>query len=267
MGALAIVFNAVAIRRSIFVLPKEREKWAPVWWHALLAFAFFIIVGYLIAIVFTKMLHHQFGPFRSINYASTINLLRVVVLIVFLFCLFSGERKMAFKRLWRKHYNVSLWKDARYGILILIAAYPTVAFIEMGIEWILVHSFDFVIPSQDAVLYLRESLKHPYSFTVALFSILIFAPFFEELMFRGFLQTLLRKYIGPKASILITSLAFAFFHFTPRQSMNNIAIITALFALSLYLCIAYEKRRSLMTTISAHAAFNLFSTIAIIYSV
>jgi membrane protease YdiL (CAAX protease family) len=80
------------------------------------------------------------------------------------------------------------------------------------------------------------------------FAVLI-VPVFEELLFRGFLQTSLRSVSGrPWTAIVMTSLFFAILH--PATH------IAALFMLSCGLGYAYERSGSLTRPILMHVLFN-----------
>lgn len=89
---------------------------------------------------------------------------------------------------------------------------------------------------------------------IAVFAVLI-VPVFEELLFRGFLQTSLRSVSGkPWVAIVLTSLFFSVLH-PPTH-------IPALFMLSCGLGYAYERSGSLFRPILMHVFFNGFSVAA-----
>ncbi len=80
------------------------------------------------------------------------------------------------------------------------------------------------------------------------FTVLI-VPVFEEVMFRGLLQSGIRSHLDrPIVAILITSAVFAALH----PSMHW----PALFVLSCCMGYAYEKSGSLIRSIIIHALFN-----------
>ena len=87
------------------------------------------------------------------------------------------------------------------------------------------------------------------------------APCIEETLFRGFLQSYIRQYLGPKLSIVISSFCFALFHYSSEQGLANISIIGSLFSLAFFLGFIYEKRGSLLAPIILHSAFNTISAI------
>lgn len=84
--------------------------------------------------------------------------------------------------------------------------------------------------------------------TVVAFAVFV-VPLFEELLFRGFIQTMLRSLSGgPWTAIVFTSLFFAILH-PPTH-------IAALFMLSCGLGYAYERSGSLIRPILMHILFN-----------
>ena len=81
-------------------------------------------------------------------------------------------------------------------------------------------------------------------------------PIFEEMLFRGILQSMIRRYLGsPWAAILISSVIFALMH---PYWMH----LPALFMLSLGMGYAYERSGSLVRPIFVHAIFNSASITA-----
>ncbi|MDZ8109573.1 MAG: type II CAAX endopeptidase family protein [Nostoc sp. DedQUE12a] len=89
--------------------------------------------------------------------------------------------------------------------------------------------------------------------TVALgmffFTAAIAAPFFEELLFRGFLLPSLTRYLPVWASIIISSLLFAIAHL----SLSEILPLTAL---GIVLGVVYTRSRNLLAPILLHSLWN-----------
>lgn len=79
--------------------------------------------------------------------------------------------------------------------------------------------------------------------------LVIIAPFFEELLFRGYLFGAMRHKIGFVASALLTSFTFALMH-----SQLNVGI--DVFILSLFLCYLREKFESIWPGVLVHAFKN-----------
>lgn len=117
---------------------------------------------------------------------------------------------------------------------------------------------------QDAVAFLIRAAKDNNAIYPAIFAIVIAAPCIEEFLFRGVIQSFLRKKYGSKLAIIIASIVFSLFHFSTGQGFQNIFILPSLFILSLYLGFIYEKTHSLIASITLHVTFNLVNTIVII---
>jgi membrane protease YdiL (CAAX protease family) len=70
--------------------------------------------------------------------------------------------------------------------------------------------------------------------------------------------------LGTKAAILLTSLAFALFHYSGSQEIGNVSLIASLFTFALFLGFIYEKQSSLFASIGLHMTFNLASALRIL---
>lgn len=85
------------------------------------------------------------------------------------------------------------------------------------------------------------------------------APFFEEVCYRGLLQTsLLKRGLSQWLSLIITAALFAATHFEPVR-------FAMLFALGLVLGLARAHRNNIGTSIVAHIVNNLSGGIAILF--
>jgi membrane protease YdiL (CAAX protease family) len=83
------------------------------------------------------------------------------------------------------------------------------------------------------------------------------APLCEEILFRGFLFRGLRTRWGWWPAALVSSLLFALAHGSPYRLLN-------VFVDGLILSAIYESRKSLLTTITAHATLNTIIFITIL---
>ena len=79
--------------------------------------------------------------------------------------------------------------------------------------------------------------------------VVIFAPLTEEVIFRGYIYPIAKRYSTKFLATVMTSLFFALVH-------NNITAVLPLFILAILLTIAYEKTGSIWAPISIHALFN-----------
>ena len=89
--------------------------------------------------------------------------------------------------------------------------------------------------------------------------VVLAAPLGEEIFFRGFLYQALRRKFRVWPAALISAALFAAVHISP-------ILIFALFPIGIGLALIYERRRSLLSSIAAHALFNLVGMIVIALS-
>lgn len=85
--------------------------------------------------------------------------------------------------------------------------------------------------------------------TFTFISVVILAPIFEELIFRGMILNALTKY-NKMFAIIVTSLLFGLLHLNITQAIPA-------FFMSLVLCYMYVQTDSILVTILAHAGNNL----------
>jgi len=148
-------------------------------------------------------------------------------------------------------------KDLLEALAAWVISFPVVLFIGSTLEILLYfHYGTFELPDQVAVLFFKMTLGKPLYLAMALISIVVFSPLVEETLFRGFLQSWLRRHRSPTASIAITSACFTAFHFSTTQGASNIPILAALFVLGCFLGLLYERRQSLFAPLLLHILFN-----------
>jgi len=85
---------------------------------------------------------------------------------------------------------------------------------------------------------------------LVILSVVLLAPLAEEMFFRGLLQSMLRRYVGPWGAILATSAIFAGVHVGLAHTMP------ALFLLALALGYNYERCGRIYPSILIHTIFN-----------
>ena len=147
-----------------------------------------------------------------------------------------------------------------------VLAVPITVIVEQLADIVVYALFGLENYEQEAVRYLKAALNSPSRLTAALLLILGAAPLIEEFLFRGLLQTWVKKYLGVKAAILIASLAFALFHISPAHGVGNISLVPSLFTFSCFLGFIYERQQSLYASITLHMVFNCVTTLRILFS-
>ena len=153
----------------------------------------------------------------------------------------------------------TLGRDAAFALVYLLAVYPLI----LTALWVVLtmgHFLfkDFNIEVHESLTFLSENTNPALTALLVLFSVLI-VPIFEEMLFRGFLQTALRSLTrSPWAAIGLTSVLFSILH-PPTH-------ILALFFLSCGLGYAYERSGSLFRCILMHIFFNGVSVAATLWA-
>lgn len=147
-------------------------------------------------------------------------------------------------------------KDFGVGLLTYLLAMPLAAFAGNLLSWLL----QFVMPSpkeeQAAVEIIRAAHGDtPLFVSMGLFVVIV-VPFMEELLFRGFLQTYLRRYLKPIPALLLVGLLFTLFHFTLSQGWRNLEILLTLFVLGSFMGFLMERQQSLLAPYGLHVAVN-----------
>lgn len=169
------------------------------------------------------------------------------------------------KLIWGDHLR--WYRDFFMGIISWFVSYPLVLVLGQVIS-IAVLIFSKETPSdQTAVLQLKRILNDSLLSKVTILAIITLVPIIEECLFRGLLQSWLKYRIKSyPLAILITSLIFSLFHYSPSQGITNIELLFSLFLLSCFLGYIYERQHSLWAPIGLHAFFNAMSVLMITQS-
>jgi membrane protease YdiL (CAAX protease family) len=230
--------------------------------HVLISFAIYFSIIYFVAPLLISTIRPLFAQNRlSIAVAAWLHfLLSGMTLAGLLLYLCSLNRPLR-ALVWRDISLVPNYqKDFAFAFYAWCLSLPLVFFLSQLLETLVYLVFNVAkIPEQLAVNFIKMTFHDPLYFFLAIVTIVFFAPLIEEILFRGFLQSFIRKHLGPKQAILITALCFSFFHFSPEQGLGNIPILGSLFALALFLGFVYEKQSSLFASISRHFLFNAIS--------
>ncbi|HEX2972453.1 MAG TPA: type II CAAX endopeptidase family protein [Tepidisphaeraceae bacterium] len=137
------------------------------------------------------------------------------------------------------------------GILGIVIVLPLLAWVTIFtmLVWRLVN---LTHPEKHELLVILDKTHDPRLAILLVITAVIIAPIYEELFFRGHLQTIIRYYVGrPWPAILLTAGAFSIVH--PPWTWPPI------FFLALCLGYAYERTNNLWVAIIIHALFNATS--------
>lgn len=230
--------------------------------HVIVAFALYFAISFLVGPLYIELLKPLFrSPYSEIGYASWLNFLLsfsiLAAMLIWWRCLPRNVRL----GIWRSDNAKQPYRqDVKFSLYSWCIAFPVVLFVNQLLETLLyVITHIKQIPDQLAVRFVKMTAAYPAYFLLAIFSIAVIAPLVEEFLFRGLLQSFIRKHLGSRQAILITAICFSFFHFSPEQGLGNLSIVTSLFPLALILGFIYERQRSLLASIGLHALFNAMS--------
>jgi uncharacterized protein len=262
LGALSLLVLWIGKRKGFFVLPDAVKEWkTPIHFlQLLIAFAIylsitFIASTFLILYFRPQVIGHYVAYSTWFNFS--VSSIILISLLLYLKLLPSSIRRGIWDRD-RKGDKVE--EDLKTAGLAWVLAFPFVIFLSDLLETVVEKVFHVKgLPDQLAVYFLKSTFHDPLYFLLACSTITILAPCVEETLFRGFLQSYLRRYLGSYGAILLTAFCFSLFHFSLSQGLANIPILGSLFFLAFFLGFVYEKRGSLLASISLHSIFNSVS--------
>ena len=178
-----------------------------------------------------------------------------------------GQHKAIWKQIWkRSNSKQSIAQDIRVGILAWLISFPLVIAVGQLCDFILYAFFHLENYEQVAVRYLKKSIHSSSQLIPALLMIVCAAPLIEELLFRGCLQSYLKRYMKNGVSIILSSICFSVFHFSFSQGIGNVSLLVSLFIFALFLGFVYERQGSLFASISLHMTLNIVSVARILLS-
>ncbi len=171
-----------------------------------------------------------------------------------------------FLPLWKRTYGYSFWKSFKTGCTALILVLPIVFIVEGLIILFFEHLLGIPRIDQDAILFLLSYANSPFQLALVASLIAFVIPILEELLFRGLLQNVLRRFLSAKFALPLTAIIFTLFHFSDSQGASNGIILPALMILALTLSWIYEKSGNLFTSITLHSLFNIINIFTLLMS-
>jgi uncharacterized protein len=274
-GSLSFFTHWAAWKNGFFFLKGDKEsslpshsqikEEGPTLKQLIIAYAIYLGVSLFLAPLLARSFIKERTPSLALVGYVQLLTLGLNLLLLSLFC-FSQDRSQM-KKIWKDTSRLgskSVAYDFYIGFITWLISFPLIIFIGQVADLLLYLIFKVENYEQVAVRYLKMTLGIPFMLGVALFAILIAAPFIEEFLFRGFLQNWFKRYLGVRAAIVLASFAFAVFHLAFSQGFGNISLGLSLFALGCYLGFIYERQGSLFASISLHMTFNVVSTLRIL---
>jgi membrane protease YdiL (CAAX protease family) len=96
-------------------------------------------------------------------------------------------------------------------------------------------------------------------------TVIVIAPFSEELLFRGMLFRSLRARMAFPVAAGISAVAFGAVHWVPgAQWQNATLLVSVMCSVGFGLAYLYERRGTIVAPMAAHATFNVIGFVAIV---
>ncbi len=261
-GLLAFLILFIGWRKGAFTFHPPEWNVPLTLSHVIVAFAIYFLVSSILTRIAIFFWQKEI-LLNFMSYSSWLNF-GVSSIIFFLLALYLGclPKNIRSSILRRSGTQEPLIEDVWAALYAWIMAFPLVLFLSQLLEMLLIKLFRLPqLPEQIAVKFLKTTFVDPLYFFLAVLSIIVLAPLIEETLFRGFLQSYIRKHLGSAQAIVITSACFSLFHYDSSQGLGNISIILSLFVLALFLGFLYEKRGSLLAPMILHGTFNAVSVV------
>ncbi len=264
IGAIGIIVSWIAHRCGFFRF-KEKSQNVLISTASLIEmFGIYLVIsilGPLLIIHVVTPIGKSLGIAQSdwLLYLMTSMQLASEILIVLFIALYAFAHKRIDLRGVFKTSKSSIWSDIGFGMLAWVVSFPVVAAVDGIMESFNIFVFGNSGPSQLAIEFIMRLVRSPNYLMIGVFITIIAAPLIEEFIFRGCLQTYMRKRFSRMQAILISSLSFAFVHLAPAQGIGNIPLFVSIFTFGMYLGFVYERQGSLFASFALHATFNALS--------
>ncbi len=144
----------------------------------------------------------------------------------------------------------NLLKDAKAAALSYLGVLPLVVLSLLAVDFFgkKLGGDAFNLQTNEGITVIQNT-PHPAFKAIIFFVIVIIVPFFEEILFRGYVQSMIRSYTGKTfVSILLSAILFSVLHPSTH--------LPALFVLSCCLGYIYEFSGSLYRPVFLHMIFN-----------
>ncbi len=161
----------------------------------------------------------------------------------------------------------NIFRNILIGIILIVP----VLFLEYVAEEAIIKIAEIIAPSQAEHLRELQEMEHKGSidiwpgsmdeyikFAGVTLLVVILGPIGEEILFRGMIYTSLRKRRGRLASLILSSIFFAFVH-------GQFIHLFPIFLIALILAYLYERTGSIISSITLHISINLFFVIILYY--
>ena len=265
--ALSIPMVAVMWKWKLYEVPPAREEASLSLMTPLIGFLLFLGACAFVPSWTVKIIHYlDTHGYSSFSQSEAFNFAQAMAIVVAFLLLLGFSRIHTIeirKRIWGER---SILGSILKGILFCVIAYPIVMAIVQTIHMMAEFFGARPIHDQVAISQLKALQSYPWLFWSFAAAIVFIVPIVEEFLFRGLLQNYFTNFCSPRVAIGLSSLIFAFFHYSPVQGATNIELLLGLFLYSFFIGTFYIRQASLWTPIAMHASFNAL-TIFILFFV
>jgi len=216
--------------------------------YLLKVFSFFFAGIITIGVLSAPLLFSNITPSYAVVVTYTVTGF-LGFLFIYVFARPRPKRFLAF--LGFKHFNSkTILAGVHYGIKAFAMLWPIT--FATAFFWAMVVKGSGVFSNPMVHLLVKEPDISPLILAVA-----VLAPLVEEPIFRGFLYGRLREHMSETKAGIISSLVFGAAHMSFQNFLPLVAI-------GFTLCIAYERSKSLLSSMIAHSIWNLTETALLI---
>jgi hypothetical protein len=209
-------------------------------------FVLFVFTEFTLSVFFGFIFMILGRPFEQTNLElMSSTLIRSVLIYLYIRHLTHRKYQTRFRDLgltWAKWSRQILTGIITYAGLIPIYAL-TLFVLMLIIQWL---HYETPVQTPVQILYQEQNMSLLYLF---MFVIGILGPFFEEVFFRGFVYQAVRKKIGARRGIVLTSVFFALLHF-------HLVGFIPIFILGVVLNVLFEKTGSVVPGTVLHITHN-----------
>lgn len=268
---LVLVVFFIALRAGYFRLPPLTTRDPVTFWQTVGVFLTYFLLIFLIlplinagfmSLVSKKRINLQ----QWLGWAQIIALFIVFISLI-IYC-FLVKREARYYVFWggREPSAKRFRRSVLMGFVTFIVSYPFVFWTGIVTSMISLWIWGEAKLEQVAVRQLKMTMGSPAMFGLMIVFVVFLVPFMEELLFRGFLQSFLKRHIGRMWGLFLTAIIFALFHYAHSQGTGNFQLIFSIFVLAIFLGFIYERQQTLWASMTLHASFNAFSVIMIAFS-
>jgi hypothetical protein len=268
LALFGVMVNLIAWKNGFYYLePEKRDGFkATRFKHVISIFAIYLSTSFFVPRLLASFpTFRNMPPFHSLAWIQAVSTILTLTLL-YLYCktLFLPDLRTLWKRPLEK-VTPSLAQDFITGIGCWFLTFPLITILGHYLDRLVNSLFGLEHYEQVAIRFLKAAKEFPPLLVIAIIMVIIVAPIVEEFLFRGVLQTYLKGHLGRKAAIGVSSLAFGLFHFSFSHKLGNLSLVTTLFVFACFLGFLYEKRKSLLAPIGLHMAFNLISSLRVLF--